>query len=322
MAVFVEMAFDNVYASAVGRLKCTASDTFALTLPGPARLVALEVGEVEGGCLRPVLDKGVYTLKLSVCGLVREAPLGCAEAGGPVATYGMQYYPYLSSVVEVDLRVTGGQVACLALALPEACRVIWFRALEGACVMNGVPARMQHSQGEKESAYLFLPPARRQAGAPACRVQASVPVVLGGKEYMRALILPACYFVVSLLLVPLLAQEDRFTVTFGAVLAFAVFVVRNLVTANVPQFNTVLRDIYLAFIAALFVWACAWAFGRTVAGGALLVLAALPALGLLAALWRMGRQYKTAGALPGRLERFFYRLRQRRARGDQQAARG
>lgn len=320
MAVFIEVILDNVYSSAMGRLKCTSSEQFTLKLPEANRLVALEVGEVEGECLKSMLDKGVYTLKLTICDLIHEVPIGCAEADSSVATYGMQYYPYLSSVVQLDIQVIGTHVACLTLVLPEAYRVIWFQALEGACMMDDIPARMQHSQGEKESAYIFLP--TRQACASACRIQAKVPVVLGGKEYMRALILPVCYFVVSMLLVPLLALEGKLTVTFGAVLAFAVFVVRNLVTANVPQFNTVLRDIYLAFVAALFVWAFAWGFGARM-GNTLLVLAILPALGILMALWWMGRKYKTAGVLPGWLVAPFYWLRKNRARDNRkQAAEG
>lgn len=309
MAVFIEIYFDNIYSFATGKMKCYSSAPFSIKFSNAATLVGLESGLIDNGVIKSTTDKGMEIIKFSVLGLISEKSIQCADQKGTVESYGMQYFPFISSTVNLNFNIKDNCLQAITLTFPDIYRVIWFRQ---HIKINDNMMSMTHSQGEKESSYTFL--RRFDEASPThsagedieeC-IQGEIPIRLGGKEYLRIVTFPLLYFGVSLLAVSLLAMQDKPNVTFGAMAAFWVLMLRNFGAANAPQLNTVLRDIYFILGGGLLLWAAIWEVFELKA-----LAATLPVFWLYYLLRVVNKKFSQEGVLPTFIEKFIYRIRRR-----------
>lgn len=309
MTVFIDISFDNIYSFATGKIKCSSNTPFSIEFSHTATLVGLESGLVDNGAIRSATDKGMEIIRASILGLISERTIRCADQKGTVESYGMQYFPFISSAVNLNIKVKNNCVQAITLIFPDMYRVIWFRQ---NIKINDEIMSMTHSQGEKESAYVFLRKLETLEEPHLTNMDISeeisgeIPIRLGGKEYLRIVTFPLLYFGVSLLAVSLLAMQDRPNVTFSAVAAFWILMLRNFVAANAPQLNTVLRDMYFMLGGGLFIWATLWEMFELKA-----LVATLPVILFYYLLKVVNRKFSQDGVLPAFIEKIIYRIRKR-----------
>ena len=172
---------------------------------------------------------------------------------------------------------------------------------------------MTHSQGEKESVYVFTPKAEvanisENTGKSEIvdEINGNIPVRLGGKEYLRIVTFPSMYFGMSLIAISLLALQDKPNLTFGAVAAAWVLMLRHFNAANSPQLNTVLRDIYFILGGALLLWAISWEKFEVKA-----LFCGCFVFILYWGLRRINAKFSREGVLPAVVENFLYKLRKK-----------
>jgi hypothetical protein len=309
MTVFIEISFDNIYSFATGRIKCYSNKPFSIEFSRTATLVGLESGLIDNGVIKSATDKGMEIIKASIIGLISEKPILCADQNGTVESYGMQYFPFISSTVNLNFNVKNNCVQAITLTFPDTYRVIWFRQ---HIKINDNMMSMTHSQGEKESTYVFLrtfdktsEPHSTDEDIDEC-VNGEIPIRLGGKEYLRIVTFPLLYFGVSLLAVSLLAMQDKPNVTFGAMAAFWGLMLRNFGVANAPQLNTVLRDMYFILGGGLLIWTTIWEVFELKA-----LVAILPVAWLYYLLRVVNITFSQEGVLPAFIEKVIYRIRKR-----------
>lgn len=307
---FIEMSFDNIYSFATCKVRFYSNFPFSVSFPSDTKLVGIECGIIKDlTTIKSVADKNIDAVKITVLGLMAEVPIECADGTGTVESYGMQYFPFLSALIKLNFNVYGATVGAVSVILPDKYRVIWFRQ---QLTVNDQTLCMTHSQGEKESAYVFT---RDVNGVNTVSedesevieiVNGTVPVRLGGKEYLRVVTFPSLYFGVSLIAVSLLALQNKPNLTFGAVAAFWILMLRHFNAANAPQLNTVLRDIYFLFGGILLTWAIFWEkFELKASIGIAVVLI------LYWGLRRINRRFAREGVLPTLVEKILYQLRRK-----------
>lgn len=261
--VYIEMSFDGIYSFAVCKLKLHSSTAFSLVLPEFIKISQLAKGLPKNNLeVLAAEDKGVFLIELSAIGFINEVPIRCGDNSSDVESYGMQYFPFVSSAVNIDFKITGLNVGAISINFPDKYRVIWFRQnLE----INCKKLELSHSQGEKDSVYVFTPMKKQaesiidQNGKDIVEVvKGKIPVRMGGKEYLRIVTFPSLYFCISLIVVSILALQDKPNLTYGAVAAGWVLMLRHFNAANAPQLNTILKDIYFILGIVLLIWAICW----------------------------------------------------------------
>lgn len=298
---FLEIRADNIYQSALAQIRARSLSAFGLVLPDHVQLVGVESGLVsQSQTMTAVLVNGIHQIDIRVRGLIEEQKLICADDKSSIGTYGMQFFPYLSSLISIDIRVTQARLKTVSITLPDQYRVIWFKQ-ELYC--NQQKLQISHSHGEKESTYVYAieptPPA--QEGD---QLHGQLPVRVGGKELLRLVTLPTVYFFTSMLAVFSVFQNNKANLTFGVAIAALALMTKMYGSSNAPQFNTVLRDIYILFALTLGLWSFTLHFIP-----ALAILPVILCLFLCWLIWFSGRCFNQTGKFPARVERLIHSLR-------------
>lgn len=305
------MSFDNIYSFATCKLKFQSNSLFSVFFPKTIQITQLFKGVVKESChVESVDDKGLRLIEIIALGFINEIPIGCGDNISTVESYGMQYFPFLSSKVQLNFKVHHAEVGAISISFPDKYRVIWFRQ---KLDINDKTLTMSHSQGEKESVYVFIPQESENIAASKPErseivenINGNIPVRMGGKEYLRIVTFPSLYFCISLIVVAILALQDKPNLTFGAVAAAWVLMLRHFNSANAPQLNTVLRDIYFLLGGLLLLWAICWEKFE------LKAIAGIPIILLLYwGLKTINVQFSREGVLPVFVENFFYKLRRK-----------
>lgn len=309
--VFIEMSFDNIYAFATCKLKFQSNSPFSVAFSKNIQITQLFKGLVKESCyIESIDDKGLHLIEITTLGLINETPISCGDNSSTVESYGMQYFPFISSKVKLDFKVHCAKVGAISISFPDKYRVIWFRQ---KLDINDKTLTMSHSQGEKESVYVFLPQETENVTASNSEqsvivenIIGEIPVRMGGKEFLRIVTFPSLYFCISLIVVAVLALQDKPNLTFGAIAAAWLLMLRHFNNANAPQLNTVLRDIYYLLGGLLLIWAICWEKFE------LKSVAGIPIIFLLYwGLKTINGQFSREGVLPVLVEKFLYRLRRR-----------
>lgn len=300
--IYIEVAFDNIYNFAVGIVKCHGSEPFALTFDTKYQIVSIESGELaSGNILSSTNDKGRNILQFSCIGLVTQRKFRHTATDTDLDSYGMQYFPYISSIIQIKCKTITATIESISVTLPESYRVLWFRQNVSR---NGISARIAHSQGEKNSLYVFNWPATKDSLT--SDLLAKLPVRLGGREYLSIVSFPLWYYTISLIVVTLLSFQDKSNITFSGVGAIWVLMLRNFSKANAPQMNTVLKDMYVLLGIFLLVWALFWEF----AGFYALILL-LPIIFCVLFYTNASKEFNKEGILPEQIESYFFKRRYR-----------
>lgn len=298
--IYIEVALDNIYNHAITKVKCYGCEPFTLNIGQACHIVTIESGTLASGYeFSSIIDKGKNILQFSCIGLVTERKFRSGATDTDLNSYGMQYFPFISSEIQIRWSTSGSIIDALSITLPESIRVIWFRQ---SVERDGSYAQISHSQGEKESVYTFI--WQNSDDLSGMNLSARIPVRLGGREYLTIVSFPLWYYCLSLIGVALLSFQDKPNITFAGVAAAWVLMLRHFTKANVPQMNTVLRDMYVLLGSFLLYWAIFWVF----AGFSALFL--LLPIGLGAWVYAfVSKEFRKEGILPERLESYLFKVR-------------
>lgn len=299
--IHVNIKFDNIYSFAIGEVRCQGEQAYTIKFDQDIRIISLESGTLTSrNTLCASEDQGKYVLEFSCVGLVIQRAFRQMVEDTGLDSYGMQYYPFISSEIVCRASTQNAIVDTLTVNLPDAYRVVWFRQ---DARQNGKLATMNHSQGEEQSVYVFYwnDDEYEISGSD---LNLRLPVRLGGREYLRILLFPAWYYLLSLVGVFLLALQDKPNVTFGGVAAAWVLMLRHFNRANAPQLNTVLRDIYVILGLFLLLWAIAWE-----AIGYFALVFVVPIVLVVRIFTKITQEFKREGVLPRKIETFLFAVR-------------
>ena len=312
---FVEISHSNIYNGSASSFKFTATSQISITVSRQIQIIGLEAGVLEpismdeqnSQRIISTTDKGMHHAKFLCQGVIAENRLTCAKDGGTVETYGMQYYPFVSSRICLDLEVSGAVCESVTLVFADAYRIPWFRK-DASFLYNGQELAGSCSQGEKEILYAFSPRlnANKHGREELSRITIDTPIQIGGKELLRIATFPSYYFALTMFILAILASAERLNIVIGALTAFWIALLRTFNASSSPQFNTALRDIYTFLGLYALAWALIWEFTPSlrwvalVSGFCLVIIAG-----------QVASRFKKEGRLPVYAERFLYWLRSR-----------
>lgn len=308
--VTVELSADSIYAHALIRFVASAQNHFAIRIKD-AEQVDIGRGVSRADYVEADEADGRHRIELRILGWIRERPVADPDRQGAAHTYGMRYYPFVSSKLVGRVEIDGGSLEHVVVDLPDRFRLIWFAQAAIAGPGEGKRAELRHSFGEQRSQFVLTWTSDQ------LRTTASldVPLRLGAAALGELVLFPALYLTLSLLGIALAALAASVSIVVAAIGTTWTFALRQWSGARLPQQSTLLTAGYL--IAALFVliWGVAWeALGWP---------AAALALPLLATLWYLRRavgQFRGNGTLPRRLTRPWATYTTWREAKDQESA--
>lgn len=215
----------------------------------------------------PVFKDDKYLVELELVGLIVETPIRIADGSSGIETYGMQYFPFISSIMIFNISIVYGNCKAILISLPDSARVIWYR--ENVLIDNKKIKKI-HSQGI-ENVYIYpvvdslnlldgnnyinsqsitIDSIKKMIESnnvilPVQKIDGSIPIRLGAKEQMRYITIPMLYFITSLLTLPLMVDNAK-AIT-AAIVAFWVIMVKSFQSSQPPQARTILTEIYIAY---------------------------------------------------------------------------
>jgi hypothetical protein len=246
--VYVKISLPSIYSASLAEVTIKGGAAFSADLPGT--IVAVEAGVADGQCVRAVGKDQDFTVCATVLGLVteRSTRAGQVSQAGPDGSYGMRFYPFVSSVVVGAIDIVGGVVASLQVETPNDFRLIWY----GAHAECGGPGRLHHSFDRSKSCFVLTFPAPNQ------RLVFTLPIRLSSERLMRLVSFPILYWLLALAGIAVATFLDKPSVAIAAVLATWTFMLRQWNGSDLPQQNTPLTWGYVWAALFLPVWLLAW----------------------------------------------------------------
>lgn len=302
----VNLTFDiqNIYSHSLVIISASADKPFKIELDDTIKIVGVKNGTKLGKFLKSEIDNNKHSVVIEIGGLVDENKLANVDLlsdRGTVKTYGMQYYPFISSYINKSLKFYDAVISSLKIELPNNYRAIWFKT--NIQSIYG-PFQIFNSVSSDKCTYYFIPGYDLSLQKNADFVSISIYFRLGANEYARILTYPFFYWLIILLTLCILALDNKPNATFAALAAYLTIMIRNYRLADTPQQNTILRDIYIFFVSTAFVWAIIWEVFEYYA---IITATIIPTIFYF--FYRLQANFLRRGILPPIFERLIYKLR-------------
>jgi hypothetical protein len=317
--VRIELCLDSIYRNSLLSLQAFGTKGFSLRcLTGPwnsertvpALAAYVEKGSVEGDALVGQADArradvvatmaaGFYE-KLVAAG-PDETPSSEGEPGDervpppirPVVRmrrsqraaeqYGMRFYPFVSSTLEVTFDTPDARIDALTVRLSQDVRPVEYAAL---LIGNETVAPVDTTSGDEVILIYDLPEGAR-------KVDLALPLRIGGPRLAHAYNYPLVYWGLGLAGVALTARIKP-DFTLAAVVALAVFLVQQWRHHERPQRLSLLHGFYVLGGALTAGWGYIWANAST----ALHVIATVVVLALWVSGIHLILRFERSGDLP------------------------
>lgn len=320
--ITIELSFDNIYNSAICNFKCHSNTIFNLEFKEKYIITNLNLGKLINNnkiqAIQAQENENSFVIDLNLIGLIREKKLKCGENISSVEHYGMQFFPYLSSEINLNIESSITEINCISIKLPDTFRIIWFKwKMHLNNLYNYKKTRIEHSQSTINSTYILIPDNfyLYKNKKKNLNIKLLVPVRYGGKELTKYIIFPIMYFVTSFIVIYILIEQNKIDEAKAALLAFFGLMIERFTNANPPQNNTILSNIYITLSLILTYWLLYFTKMQNVINTiyhyAILCILIFTSLFSLLSLIYMNLVFSRSGFLPKYIEKFFYKRRVR-----------
>jgi hypothetical protein len=286
-AVQVSVDVHDIYSSSTVHLRAQSTDQFALEL-GHGHIFEIDTGvRVSSESAASSASGEVHALDLNVTGVFGQKPVESGETislgGGPGvsrAEYGVRFFPFISSILDLSFRLTGGEISSVVVLVRPEIRLLWDLAKVDTASNNGVDQLdeptivIAHSPGGWRQALIF-DEQRPDAFA------ITLPAVASGRLLTRSVLYPLVVWFGSLVTVFAAAQLLNTDAIVAAVGASWTLGLREWLLSErahqitLGQALLVAQGLSVSIWAAALVWIPTWACVGVVAvlatGGAWLI---------------------------------------------------
>lgn len=248
--ILVSIRFESIYADSLTEVTLTSSKSFSATFDGKIAHIAL--GELTDGVIKSVQKDGSHRILFNTIGWLQETSVESATDNGPHASYGMRWFPFISSFMQCNIRVDL-PISCIVLDSPDAFRLIWYKAhIEDP---TGSKADLLHSYAPDRSKFVFLLNDNSTSG----EYRISCQIRLGGMFLFKAINIPMYYGMLTLIGTAAASFQSK-SLALGAVVAAWLFLLRQWSSLGIPQRNIFLTRIYQVSGAAIALWTLMWVY--------------------------------------------------------------
>lgn len=152
--IICKITFDGIYSGNIAKIELYANNPFCVNILDENIIVSgIDMGEEFNNFILPKQNKEKYIICFDVVGIIKEAPISVSEGNSGVETYGMQYFPFVSSFIDFKFKVLFGRIKSISIDVPKSCRMIWFS--DKVILNSKYKLEKVHSYGEKTSSYIY-----------------------------------------------------------------------------------------------------------------------------------------------------------------------
>lgn len=233
---------DSIYGGSPVELSVTSGAPFTLECTGTILSITTGSRRASIGAVESAAKDGNHAVRVDVLDWISEKEEAVEGVPSEAQRYGMRFYPFISGKISGEFKL-GCTVESVVIDMPDSIRALW----DAASVVNadGVDGKKTHAQGAERSKYIV----RWEGGSRGFKLQ--VPVRLGGAALLKFVEFPIIYLGIALGAVSVAASQDAWSVSFAAVIAVWLFMLRHWGASNLPQRSTLLTHCYA--VAALIV---------------------------------------------------------------------
>ena len=309
--VNIDIKAKSIYMHSLSIIEFISEKKFSVKISN--EIISLKLGKsISNGYIEAIKKANYYVINLETIGLFSERKI-INDINNPLQSqlgnhYGMRFYPFISSSVKSTIKIKGGIVRKVEIALPDQFRSIFFKS---KVFQNEKKAQIRHSYDSDISKYVFSWTVNTIRSSNENKLTFDIPFRLGGANLERLIKFPVYYWIISLFGIFVTAFTQNFRFVIAAVAATWLFMVERWTKSNLPQQNTILTYFYLMAGLITAVWGGCMSFNHAnyclpfyiSTGFTLLII-----LGFVTILFRLINYFKLEGALPYKLA-FYYAKR-------------
>lgn len=234
-----EIQANSIYSDSTAKMVFSSQSEFAVLTD------SFEVVNVYKGCIAEneilsIEKDGRYSVEIDVSRFFKELDTSSSQKC-KVATYGMRFYPFVSSGIVRKINSRNGKIKTINISLPDDYRLTWYKS---EIASNGQKANLSHSYSADKSNYIFDFDTTDGISE---TINLNLSVRLGGSKLFKMLQFSLYYWFVTLVGIGVVATQGDFRVLMLAVVTAWVFMFKQFGNANVPQKNTFLLRAYMYF---------------------------------------------------------------------------
>lgn len=253
--ITILISANSIYENSLSTVKLIARKPFWVILCGT--VISILQGRVAGEYILAKEKDGIYSVEAEIIGLFRERRIDesrIEDEHTDIAsnTYGMRFYPFVSSEITGKIAVRRLPISSIIFDLPDAFRFIW----KDSFIKNpsGDKSFLSHSYGQDRSRYVFRWSQKSIEGE---YILDNLPVRLGGATLLKLTEFPTIYLVFYLIAISIIAFAD-WKLLAGTIIAVWLFMLQQFNSANVPQRSVFLRSLYTVEGVIIAVWGIVW----------------------------------------------------------------
>lgn len=251
--VILEIRAESIYMHTISALSFHSVDEFEVELSSEIIQIFKGCKKDETNRIKSIqIDENNYSVELSVIGLFQEKTI-INDNDKLGNHYGTRFYPFVSSEIK-EIVFCSKTINYVILILPDTLSPIFNLSLIYQNSEKTVDIR--HSREKDCIKYIFFWE-KELNGDKDNTIEFSIPLKYGGTSILRMVEFPICYWIIALIGIALLYDNNVRIVT-GAIVSSLLFMLQRWNKSSVPQRNTLLTHLYFLYGCMLAVWGYSW----------------------------------------------------------------
>jgi len=239
--VRMTVAVDEIHSHSLVRIEASGGEAFALSFPS-ATVFSIRDGERSGAAsVRSGVGKS--TVDAAVVGTMAQLPvdkladLRFGRAPGlSRPEYGVRFFPFVSSIFELQVECTGGRIVDVDFVISSEFRAVWSLARFEDLTGRNLTRSVAHDVDGWREALAY------EDGGTAS-INLSIPVRAAGRALVKTVVFPMLTWLASLVAILLASYFGTIQVVLGVVAASWAVIVRDLSSTKRAHQVTILTGI-------------------------------------------------------------------------------
>lgn len=253
--VLVSISADSIYLDSLASITMSSSKSFEVEVSNDIVSVVKGVSPEATNTIKSIESDNRQVVEVVVTQIFKERRVSYNHKNTLMNAYGMRFYPFVSSVLMSEIKISNQPIDIMLIDLPDSYRILWDKATvlgDGSST-----AYLKHAFGIERSTYILR---WNEGDKESSSINLEVAVRLGGKALLRITNFPFMYWLLSLFIVAIASTSDKTSILLASVGASWIFMLRQWNLSNVPQENTLLTHAYLIHGIFIPIWAATWHF--------------------------------------------------------------
>ncbi|WCN13650.1 hypothetical protein GV054_11890 [Marinomonas mediterranea] len=253
--VSVSITADSIYLDSLATITMSSSKSFEVEVSNDIVAIEKGVSSDVANSIKSIESDNRQVVEVVVTQIFRERRVSCNHRNTLMNAYGMRFYPFVSSMLMSEIKISNQPIDIILIDLPDSYRILWNKAT--VLGDGSFKAYLKHAFGIERSTYIF----RWDDDSDEFKsIDLDVAVRLGGKALLRITNFPFMYWLLSLFIVAIASTSDKTSILLASVGAAWIFMLRQWNLSNAPQENTLLTHAYLIHGLFIPIWAATWHF--------------------------------------------------------------